>query len=332
MADDGLSAEIRFQTNFSGWMNALLFQPLINPTYWAAVPPEEVATRAVPGNDSLLEIPTNGPFVVSAASSEGIDFAPNPNWTADSGPNLEQVRLRFFGSKEGMFTSFLNGEIDLTLNTAPADLPALQSVDPGIGSVRTDQGWLYEHLDFNFESADVGLDDPAVRAALRMAIDKQGLLDVLFPGLGLTPACAITPPNLWYYDTSVVCAPYDPEAAGAALDELGWVFDPEVGTRAKDGKVMRFHMCTSSGNPARLTTLGRVAQDFLAIGIATDIETSSVYLRQLGPDDARDRVQHLPRDLRRRAVRLPGHGRPVQRLLPASTTPAASPRMPSRAA
>ena len=95
---------------------------------------------------------------MSAASSEGIDFAPNPNWTADSGPNLEQVRLRFFGSKEGMFTSFLNGEIDLTLNTAPADLPALESVDPGIGSVRTDQGWLYEHLDFNFESADVGLD------------------------------------------------------------------------------------------------------------------------------------------------------------------------------
>ena len=97
-----------------------------------------------------------------------------------------------------------------------------------------------------------------------MGINKQGLLDVLFPGLGLTPACAITPPNLWYYDTSVVCAPYDPEAAGAALDELGWVFDPDVGTRAKDDKVMRFHMCTSSGNPARLTTLGRVAQDFLA--------------------------------------------------------------------
>ena len=51
VADDGLSAEIRFQKNFSGWINALLFQPLINPTYWAAVPPDEIATRAVPGND-----------------------------------------------------------------------------------------------------------------------------------------------------------------------------------------------------------------------------------------------------------------------------------------
>jgi ABC-type transport system substrate-binding protein len=176
-----------------------------------------------------------------------------------------------------MFTSFLAGDTDLVLNTTPADLAALEVVDPSIGRVQTDQGWLYEHLDFNTERTDKGLDDPAVRAALRQALDRQGLLDVLFPGLGLTVACAITPPTLAYSATDITCPPYDPEAAGAALDALGWVFDPSEGTRVKDGNVMRFHMCTSSGNPTRLTTLGRVAQDFAAVGIATDIQTSSVY-------------------------------------------------------
>jgi peptide/nickel transport system substrate-binding protein len=273
VSEDGLSAEIKFRTNFSAWMNALLFQPLIAPHYWAEVPIDELETRAVPGSPSLLEIPTNGPFVVAAASSDGIDFSPNPNWTADTGPNLDQVRLRFFGDKAGMFASFLNGEIDLTLNTSPGDLPALQVVDPSIGSVLTDQGWLYEHLDFNTERTDLGLDDPAVRQALRMAIDKQALLDVLFPGAGLVPACSITHPAL-YYAEALPCVAYDPKAAAAALDAAGWTMDPEQGARVKDGNVMRFKMCTSSGNPIRLTTLGRISQDFLAVGVPTDIQTS----------------------------------------------------------
>ena len=90
VADDGLSAEIRFQKTLGWGFNALLFQPGHQPDLLGRGSADEVATRAVPGNDSLLEDPTNGPFVVSAASSEGIDFAPNPNWTADSGPNLDR--------------------------------------------------------------------------------------------------------------------------------------------------------------------------------------------------------------------------------------------------
>ena len=279
VADDGLTAEVVFKQNYSAWADGLLTQDLIAPHYWDDVPFEEIALRAVPGNESLLEIPWNGPFVVAAASADGIDYAPNEHWAADTGPNLEQLRLRFFASKDGMFTAFLNGEIDLTLNTTPADTAALQSVDPSIGTVQVDQGWLYEHLDFNTERTEDGLDDPEVRRALRMAIDKQGLIDVLFPGAGLTPACSISPPNLWY-QTEVECAPYDPEAAAAALDELGWVVDPEQGTRVNGDRVMRLHMCTSSGNPTRLTTLGRISENFGAIGVATDIQTedpTSVY-------------------------------------------------------
>jgi peptide/nickel transport system substrate-binding protein len=275
VSDDGLSGEIRFRKNYSAFINGLLFQPLIAPHYWAEVPVDEIATRAVPGSDTLLEIPTNGPFVVSAASADGIDFVPSPHWTADSGPNLDELRLRFFGDKDGMFAAFLNGEIDLTLNTTLADVATLQTVDPSIGHAQTDQGWLYEHLDFNTERAEKGLGDPAVRRALRMALDKGALLDVLFPGAGLEPACSISPPNLWYA-ADVECAPYDPDAAAAALDELGWIFDPDAGTRVKDGTEMRFRMCTSSGNPLRLTTLGRIAQDLNAIGVATDIQTESI--------------------------------------------------------
>jgi peptide/nickel transport system substrate-binding protein len=124
----------------------------------------------------------------------------------------------------------------------------------------------------------VGLDDPMVRKGLRMGIDKQQLVDVLFPGAGLEPACSVSPPTVWWA-SDVACDPYDPEGAAALLDEAGWVFDPDLGVRAKDGNPMRLRMCTSSGNPTRLTTLGRIAQDWAAIDVGTDIQTEdpSVY-------------------------------------------------------
>jgi peptide/nickel transport system substrate-binding protein len=278
VSEDGLSAAVKYRQNYAGWIGQLNQPQLLPPQFWQDIPADEIASTAVPGNPKLLEMPSNGPFVISAASSEGIDYVPNPLFTADTGPYLDELRLRFYGSKDGEFTAFLNGEIDVTLNTTMADVKALQSVDPSIGRAQVDSGWLYEHLDFNHESSNVGLDDPMVRKGLRMGIDKQQLVDVLFPGAGLEPACSVSPPTVWWA-SDVACDPYDPEGAAALLDEAGWVFDPDLGVRAKDGNPMRLRMCTSSGNPTRLTTLGRIAQDWAAIDVGTDIQTEdpSVY-------------------------------------------------------
>ena len=137
VSEDGLSAAMKYRKNYAGWLGVLQ-QQLIAPQYWANVANDDIAGAAVPGTDSLLEQPVNGPFLVSAASSEGIDYVHNPLWTADTGPYLDQLRLRFYGSKDGEFTAFLNGEIDVTLNTSMADVKALQSVDPSIGRAQVD--------------------------------------------------------------------------------------------------------------------------------------------------------------------------------------------------
>ena len=96
VSEDGLSAEIHFAENFAGWITMLTEIHLIAPQYWMDVPTDEIATRMVVGADTLLDIPTNGPFKYAASSSDGIDYVPNEYWTADSGPNLDQLRLRFY--------------------------------------------------------------------------------------------------------------------------------------------------------------------------------------------------------------------------------------------
>jgi ABC-type transport system substrate-binding protein len=118
----------------------------------------------------------------------------------------------------------------------------------------------------------VGLDDVRVRNAIHMAINKEDLWNTLFPGHPYVAACSNAPPSSWWYDPDITCDPFDPVAAGALLDEAGW---PLVdGVRTKDGQPMRLILCTTAGNPTRLTTLGKVNQYLTAVGIPSDIRTA----------------------------------------------------------
>ena len=58
------------------------------------------------------------------------------------------------------------------------------------------------------------------------------------------------------------------------LDAAGWVVNPDTGVREKDGNQLRLQMCTTSGNPTRLTTLGKANQYFAAITVPSDITTA----------------------------------------------------------
>jgi ABC-type transport system substrate-binding protein len=103
----------------------------------------------------------------------------------------------------------------------------------------------------------------------------------LFPGYPFEEACTNAPPGTWWRAEDVTCPGYDPDAAMAALDAAGWPVNADTGRRtASDGREMRFQMCTTSGNPTRLTTLGKVNQYLTAVGIPSDIQTAdaaSVY-------------------------------------------------------
>jgi peptide/nickel transport system substrate-binding protein len=276
VAEDGLTATVTFKQNFAGWLGtvAAVFLP---QHHFADMSPEDQSTSMSVGADTLLAVPASGPFKITAASADGIDYVRNDAWKASDPALLDELRFRFYGSKDGMITAFLNGEIDLALDLTQADYPAISGVSPDIGRADLDSVWQYEHLDLNVTRP--GLDDINVRRAVAMAIDKVDLISVLFPGMEIEPACSQAPPGTWWR-AETECPPFDPAAAAAALDEAGWVVNEETGLREKDGVGLRFQICTSSGNPTRLTTVGKVNQYLSAIGIPSDIQTAdatSVY-------------------------------------------------------
>ncbi len=63
-------------------------------------------------------------------------------------------------------------------------------------------------------------DDPNVRLALSLAIDKQAIVDSLYGGLGIV-GTQFVPPALWGHNPDIEDYGYDPEEARRLLDEAG---------------------------------------------------------------------------------------------------------------
>src|SRR5581483_1923217 len=91
--------------------------------------------------------------------------------------------------------------------------------------------YYFRHVDFNLTSPK--LKDPAVREALRYAMNRPDILAKLYHGVGLLqeqPATKVAP----YYDPTIQNVPFDLNKANQILDQAGWKRGTD-GIRAKNG-------------------------------------------------------------------------------------------------
>jgi dipeptide transport system substrate-binding protein len=108
------------------------------------------------------------------------------------------------------------GECHVMPYPNPADLEAM-ATDPDINLLQQ-EGLNVGYLAYNTMVAP--FDNPKVRKALNMAINKEAILDAVFQGAGKVAKNPI-PPTIWSYNDAVVDDPYDPEAAKAMLEAEG---------------------------------------------------------------------------------------------------------------
>ncbi|MBL4646975.1 MAG: ABC transporter substrate-binding protein, partial [Rhizobiales bacterium] len=99
---------------------------------------------------------------------------------------------------------------------APADVAALQG--NGDLTVGEAEGLNVGYLAYNTQIAP--FDNPKVRKALNMAIDKQAILDAVFQGSGQAAKNPI-PPTMWSYNNAVEDDAFDLDAAKAILEAEG---------------------------------------------------------------------------------------------------------------
>ena len=108
------------------------------------------------------------------------------------------------------------GECHVMPYPNPADLKAMKE-DRDINLLQK-EGLNVGYLAYN--TLMPPFDNPKVRKALNMAINKQAILDAVFQGAGKIAKNPI-PPTIWSYNDEVKDDPYDPAAAKKMLEEAG---------------------------------------------------------------------------------------------------------------
>jgi len=108
------------------------------------------------------------------------------------------------------------GECHVMPYPNPADIAGMKA-DPAI-TMMEQEGLNVGYLAYN--STQKPFDNPKVRKALNMAIDKKAIIDVVFQGSGQAAKNPI-PPTMWSYNNSIQDDPYDPEGAKKMLAAEG---------------------------------------------------------------------------------------------------------------
>jgi peptide/nickel transport system substrate-binding protein len=196
-----------------------------------------------------------GPYkFVEWVKGDHITMEKNPlYWRASEGlPVFETLVYRIVGENSNAnIAAILSGECDIVDQTSHLDdqsellleLQAAGQVNPTFVT-----GTVWEHADFNmmpyegsgFAGWDTDGDglgpfgDLRLRRAVAMCMDRQAVVDTVMFGQSIVLDTYIPPehplfnPENAHYD-------FDPEAAGALLDEIGWVDADGDGVREASG-------------------------------------------------------------------------------------------------
>lgn len=198
-------------------------------------------------------------------------FEANPDYYGEA-PAMERVVVVFM-DEDAALAAVQKGDVDIAYTyTTHADrsfggyeLTAFKTVDSrGIslpcipaGATRVVEG------DIAYDAGNDVTCDVAVRRAINLALDREGLIDNVLNGYG-SPAYSVGDGMPW--SSPDMHVDRDVEKAGELLDESGWK-PGDDGVRERDGVRAAFDLWYSSDDSVRQATAHEVANQLAEFGI-----------------------------------------------------------------
>ncbi|MBB5913676.1 peptide/nickel transport system substrate-binding protein [Nocardia transvalensis] len=222
---DDRQAVLTFSKPYAEWKGQ--FSPLY---------PKSVTQTPQAFNESIRSnLPVSaGPFVITNIdrTQNRITLGRNPKWWG-APPKLDTVTFSVL-DPTAVLAAIQNNEIDYAYLSGRTNVVAAHSI-PDI-TVRTAPESRWNVLTFNGAPGAV-MSDAKVRVAISKAIDRQAIADALQNGIVTNPRPLnnhiFLSGQKGYQDNSAPSA-FDPAAAAAELDALGWKLNGDV--REKDGR------------------------------------------------------------------------------------------------
>lgn len=191
------------------------FAPILtNLAIAAYIVPRAAHTRL--GRDFARRPVGTGPYkMVEWLPEDRIVLEANPDYYAGR-TSMDRVQFRFIPEASVRLAELEAGGLDLIAGVPAQDLRRLRvSLVVDLQEV---VGTNYRLLGFN--TSVKPYDDVRVRQAIAHAVDKQRLVDVVWPGRGV-PAEGPIPPTSWAFDERFKGLGYNPNRAKHLLAESG---------------------------------------------------------------------------------------------------------------
>ncbi|WP_420595284.1 peptide ABC transporter substrate-binding protein [Deinococcus sp.] len=226
------------------------------------------------------------PKVVSGAfkptswrSGNSLVMTRNPNyWLAPKGgadKYLQTVQYRFITDTNTLKVNVLSGQVDALSGVSLTFDQALdlQKSERGKYKVYFVPGATWEHIDIANTGArakSLGLDDPRVRQALLLGIDRAALTKALFQGKQAVAGSWVSPVGE-LYKKDIKGYAFDAAKAKELFAAAGWKPGAD-GILAKNGTKMTLNFTTTAGNAVRERVQQILQAQWKQVGVDVKIQ------------------------------------------------------------
>jgi len=180
-------------------------------------------------------------------------------------PKLDKIVYKIVPDRDQLLAELTAHKVDMWYQFGGGYLERIQALRSF--TIARRPSYAYGHFDFNLTHAVVA--ELAVRQALRLALDRKGIVDELGHGVGVVQDSA-TPATAPYF-ADVGTTPYDPVKADALLDQAGWARGPD-GIRAKNGVRLDLAVAATAGQRDTDRQLEFVRNNWKRIGVDLHVE------------------------------------------------------------
>ena len=211
-----------------------------------------------------------GPYkAVDMLMDDHITLVPNEYYWNGT-PKIDEITVRTISDRNTLALALEGGEVDAAYGVAYDAYPKFENPNFQFSSIQTSRAFFGC---MNMQSPII--QDPAVRQAIVMGIDREGFVAALLEGHGV-PGYGPFPEGFSTFGSEhLKTQGYDPEGAKKVLEEAGWVDTDGDCIREKDGTRLVVRWLTYPSR-AELPLLAESAHASLKdIGIDVDINCTA---------------------------------------------------------
>ena len=211
-----------------------------------------------------------GPYKVKdMVTDDHLTLVPNEYYWNGT-PKLDELTIRTISDGNTLAMALQAGEIDAAYGMAYESYPLFENGNFQFSAIQTSRAFF---ASMNMTSPVI--QDPAVRKAIAMGIDKEGFVAVLLDGHGVVGHGAFPDGFSTFGGEHVTTEGYDPEGAKALLEEAGWVDTDGDGIREKDGQKLVIRWLTYPSRQELPLLAESVQATLKQIGIEVDINCTA---------------------------------------------------------